>query len=146
MFDGAFPEMSQRLGIPLRWNRSGAMGSLFFSEDPVVDWPSAADASADRFNAFFHGMLERGIHLPPSRFEAWFWSYAHTREDIERTIGIAEDATFRPRARAWPRAPSSIAAAASRARAASAWAASSSSRSCPRLAARASVLRSALRV
>lgn len=91
MFDRAFADLSQRLGIPLQWNRSGAMGSLFFSEDPVVDWPSAAAASQDRFNAFFHGMLERGIHLPPSRFEAWFWSFMHTPEDVERTIRVAED-------------------------------------------------------
>jgi glutamate-1-semialdehyde 2,1-aminomutase len=91
MFDTAFPEMSHRLGIPLRWNRVGAMGSLFFSEDPVVDWPSAAASSEARFNAFFHGMLARGVHLPPSRFEAWFWSYAHTVDDVARTLEIVED-------------------------------------------------------
>ena len=66
------------------------MGSLFFSEGPVVGWSSAADGDESSFNLFFHGMLEAGIHLPPSRFEAWFWSNAHRSEDIERTIEVAE--------------------------------------------------------
>ena len=67
------------------------MGSLFFSEDPVVDWSSAAASDRERFNRFFHGMLDRGIHLPPSPFEAWFWSYAHTPEDVERTLRASEE-------------------------------------------------------
>jgi glutamate-1-semialdehyde 2,1-aminomutase len=79
------------LGVPLRWNRVGAMGSLFFSEAPVTDWPSAAAASGARFRALFHGLLDRGIHLPPSPFEAWFWSYAHTEADVERTIRAVEE-------------------------------------------------------
>jgi glutamate-1-semialdehyde 2,1-aminomutase len=91
MFDEGFGELGQRLGIPLRWNRVGAMGSLFFSEDPVVDWPTAAASHRERFTALFHGFLARGIHLPPSPFEAWFWSYAHTPEDVERTLRAAEE-------------------------------------------------------
>jgi glutamate-1-semialdehyde 2,1-aminomutase len=90
-FDAGFGELGRRLGIPLRWNRVGAMGSLFFSEAPVTGWPSAAAASRERFTALFHGLLGRGIHLPPSPFEAWFWSYAHTPEDVERTLEAAED-------------------------------------------------------
>lgn len=91
MFDHGFADLGQRLGMPLRWNRVGGMGSLFFSGDPVVDWPSAAASDRERFNTFFHGMLERGIHLPPSPFEAWFWSYAHTEDDVERTLKAAEE-------------------------------------------------------
>ena len=91
MFDDGFAELGARLGLPLRWNRAGGMGSLFFSEDPVVDWSSAAASDRERFNRFFHGMLDRGIHLPPSPFEAWFWSYAHTPEDVERTLRAAEE-------------------------------------------------------
>jgi glutamate-1-semialdehyde 2,1-aminomutase len=71
------------------------MGSLFFSEAPVTDWPSASAASRERFTALFHGLLDRGIHLPPSPFEAWFWSFAHTPEDIERTLDAAEDVMTR---------------------------------------------------
>jgi len=91
MLADGFERLGARLGIPLRWNGVGAMGSLFFSEAPVTDWPSAAAASADRFRALFHGLLERGIHLPPSPFEAWFWSYAHTAADVERTLEAVEE-------------------------------------------------------
>jgi glutamate-1-semialdehyde 2,1-aminomutase len=90
MLDEGFADLGARLGVPLRWNRVGAMGSLFFSEQPVVDWPSASASSRARFTALFHGLLERGIHLPPSPFEAWFWSWAHTPGDVERTLEAAE--------------------------------------------------------
>jgi glutamate-1-semialdehyde 2,1-aminomutase len=91
MFDEGFDSLSKRLEVSVRWNRAGGMGSLFFSEDPVVDWPTASASNRERFNRFFHGMLERGIHLPPSPFEAWFWSYAHTPDDVERTLHVAEE-------------------------------------------------------
>jgi glutamate-1-semialdehyde 2,1-aminomutase len=98
MFDGGFADLASRTGAPLRWNRVGGMGSLFFSEDPVTDWPSAAASSRPRFNALFHGLLDEGIHLPPSPFEAWFWSMAHTTSAIERTLAsvakILESAGF----------------------------------------------------
>ncbi len=91
MLDHGFESLSRRLGIPMQWNRAGGMGSLFFSQDPVVDWNTAAASDRDLFNRFFHGMLRRGIHLPPSPFEAWFWSYAHTPDDVERTLAAAEE-------------------------------------------------------
>lgn len=91
VFDHAFLDLADRTGVALRWNRVGAMGSLFFSEDPVTDWSSAAAASGDRFKVLFHAMLERGFHLPPSPFEAWFWSYAHTEEDVRRTVQAVGD-------------------------------------------------------
>jgi glutamate-1-semialdehyde 2,1-aminomutase len=74
----------------MRWNRVGGMGSLFFTDAPVTDWPSVTASSRERFNFLFHGLLEAGIHLPPSPFEAWFWSYAHTPGDVERTLQVAE--------------------------------------------------------
>ena len=89
-FDEGFADMSRRLGIPMRWQRVGGMGSLFFSDAPVTDWPSVAASSRARFNTLFHGLLAEGVHLPPSPFEAWFWSYAHTSEDVERTLRAAE--------------------------------------------------------
>jgi glutamate-1-semialdehyde 2,1-aminomutase len=88
--DAGMTDIGVRLGIPLRWNRVGAMGSLFFSEQPVHDWPSASASSRARFNALFHGLLAADIHLPPSPFEAWFWSYAHTSEDIDRVLSESE--------------------------------------------------------
>jgi glutamate-1-semialdehyde 2,1-aminomutase len=90
IFDEGFAEMADRLGIPMRWQRAGGMGSLFFSEDAVTDWRSVTASSRVRFNALFHGLLEKGVHLPPSPFEAWFWSFAHTADDIERTLEVAE--------------------------------------------------------
>jgi len=86
LFDDGFADLAGRVDVPFCWNRVGGMGSLFFSEAEVVDWRTASASSRARFNALFKGLLERGIHLPPSPFEAWFWSYAHTREDAERTL------------------------------------------------------------
>jgi len=88
--DQGFADLSARLGIPMQWNRVGGMGSLFFNEVPVTDWPTVSASSRARFNFLFHGLLEAGIHLPPSPFEAWFWSYAHTPGDMERTLRAAE--------------------------------------------------------
>jgi glutamate-1-semialdehyde 2,1-aminomutase len=73
------------------WNGVGAMGSLFFTEGPVSDWTSAAAADRDRYGRFFHGMLDRGIYLAPSPFEAWFVSAAHTDAHIERTLTAARE-------------------------------------------------------
>jgi glutamate-1-semialdehyde 2,1-aminomutase len=87
--DEGFAQLAVSTGVPMRWNRVGAMGSLFFSEEPVTDWPSAAASDRRRFEALFHGMLARGIHLPPSPFEAWFWSAAHGAEEIDRTLEAA---------------------------------------------------------
>ena len=86
VLDDGFAALAARSEVALRWNRVGGMGSLFFSEQPVVDWPSASASSRERFNLLFRGLLDRGIHLPPSPFEAWFWSYAHRVEDMERTV------------------------------------------------------------
>jgi len=91
LLDEGLADIDRRLGVPLRWNRVGAMGSIFFSPEPVTDWSSAASASAPRFRALFHALLARGIYLPPSPYEAWFWSDAHSTEDIERTLGAIEE-------------------------------------------------------
>jgi glutamate-1-semialdehyde 2,1-aminomutase len=96
MLDAGFADLGQRLGVSLRWNRVGGMGSLFFNEQPVVDWPSASSSSRRRFNALFHSLLAADIHLPPSPFEAWFWSYAHTSADIERLLEAAESVLADP--------------------------------------------------
>jgi glutamate-1-semialdehyde 2,1-aminomutase len=75
----------------LSWNRVGSMATLFFSAGPVTGWESAGGADRDRFARYFHGMLERGIYLPPSPFEAAFISAAHTDADIDRTVDAAEE-------------------------------------------------------
>jgi len=70
-------------------NRVGSMFTFFFTDRPVTDWESAKQCDTARFGRFFHGMLERGIYLAPSQFEAAFVSAAHTEDDIQKTIAAA---------------------------------------------------------
>ncbi len=91
MFDEGFRTMGDRVGVPMRWNRVGAMGSLFFSADEVVDWPTASTSDKEPFRRIFHGLLDKGVHLPPSPFEAWFWSAAHTADDVGDTLAAIEE-------------------------------------------------------
>jgi len=72
-------------------NRVGSMFTFFFTPDPVTDWESAKRADIARFRQFFHWMLDRGIYLAPSQFEAGFVSAAHTEQDIGRTVDIAQE-------------------------------------------------------
>jgi glutamate-1-semialdehyde 2,1-aminomutase len=75
--------------VPARVQRVGSMLSLFFSAEPVTDYASARRCDTAAFGRFFHGMLERGVYLPPSQFEAWFVSLAHDEKDIARTVEAA---------------------------------------------------------
>ncbi len=70
-------------------NRVGSMFTFFFTEGPVTDYESAKRSDTKRFGNFFQWMLERGIYLAPSQFEAAFLSAAHTDEDINRTLEAA---------------------------------------------------------
>jgi len=74
------------LGLRLSFNRVGSLSTLFFTDLPVVDSVTALTADTHRFGAYFRLMLEQGIYLPPSQFEAMFISSAHTEEDLDRTI------------------------------------------------------------
>ena len=69
--------------------RAGSVLTLFFTRGPVTDFTSAATSDRDRFAVYFHKMLDQGIYLPPSQFEAMFVSLAHGDEEIERTIEAA---------------------------------------------------------
>jgi len=73
-------------------NRVGSMFTFFFTEGPVTDYDSAKRCDTARFGRFFRAMLERGIYLPPSQFEAAFVSAAHSDEDIQQTIAAAREA------------------------------------------------------
>ncbi len=73
-------------------NRVGAMFTWFFADGPVTDWESAKRADTAKFASFHRRMLEQGIYLPPSQFEAAFVSAAHTAEDIARTAQAVERA------------------------------------------------------
>jgi glutamate-1-semialdehyde 2,1-aminomutase len=76
-------------GVPVQVPVAGPLVGLFFSADPVHDHASATAADPRRYAAFFHAMLDRGVALPPSPFEAMFPSLAHSRHDIERTVDLA---------------------------------------------------------
>jgi glutamate-1-semialdehyde 2,1-aminomutase len=67
----------------------GPLMGLFFSESPVTDYDSAKAADGDRYGRFFHQMLDRGVALPPSPFEALFPSLAHPKDELERTADLA---------------------------------------------------------
>jgi glutamate-1-semialdehyde 2,1-aminomutase len=73
-------------GIPYVINHLGSMISIHFSDHPVTDFASAASANNELFKKYFHGMLKRGIYLPPSAFESWFLNNALTKEDLDKTI------------------------------------------------------------
>jgi glutamate-1-semialdehyde 2,1-aminomutase len=79
-------------GIAMCHNRVGSMFTWFFTEGPVTDWTSAANSDTEAFGRFFRAMLESGIYLPPSQFEAAFLSTAHTERDVQQTIAAAKQA------------------------------------------------------
>jgi glutamate-1-semialdehyde 2,1-aminomutase len=79
-------------GVAGQVSRVGSMFTLFFTSEPVRDFASARTCDTQRFNRFFHSMLNDGIYLPPSQFEAAFISAAHSDADIDRTIAAVERA------------------------------------------------------
>jgi glutamate-1-semialdehyde 2,1-aminomutase len=72
-------------------NRIGSMMTWFFTDQPVTDSATAKSSDIKAFGRFFHAMLERGIYLPPSQYEALFVSAAHTEADIARTLDAARE-------------------------------------------------------
>jgi glutamate-1-semialdehyde 2,1-aminomutase len=77
----------EEAGVPHLVNHAGSMFSVFFTtRDEVVDYDGARDQDTGAFRAFFHEMLARGVHLPPSAFEAWFLSAAHDERALERVL------------------------------------------------------------
>jgi glutamate-1-semialdehyde 2,1-aminomutase len=81
-----------RAGVAGSVNRVGSMFTLFFTDQNVIDFTTAKTCITERFNSWFHAMLEVGIYLPPSQFEAAFISTAHSEKDIDRTIEAARSA------------------------------------------------------
>ena len=79
-------------GVALCHNRVGSMFTWFFTKGPVTDWTSAANCDTEAFGRYFRAMLENGIYLPPSQFEAAFMSAAHTEHDVQQTIAAAKRA------------------------------------------------------
>ena len=84
--------VAEEKGIPLSINHTKGMFTLFFTEGPVRDYRTAKMSDTRRFAQFFIEMMEQGIYLPPSQFEAWFISLAHNQKDLDRTIEACEEA------------------------------------------------------
>ena len=82
-------EVASEAGVPLHVNRFGSMVTPFFTNRPVRNYRSATDANTMLYGVFFRSMLRRGVYPPPSQFESWFLSAAHSAHDIERTLDAA---------------------------------------------------------
>lgn len=80
---------AEKFGFNLQFHQIGSMFCLFFSDKPVYDYDSAKQSDVGAFNTFFHAMLEQGVYLAPSQFEAAFMSAAHSDDDIAATIGAS---------------------------------------------------------
>jgi glutamate-1-semialdehyde 2,1-aminomutase len=83
---------AKEAGVPMTSNRAGSMFTFFFTDKRVTDWESAATSDTARFGRFHTAMLDAGVWLPPSQFEAAFLSGAHTDGDVEDTIAAAREA------------------------------------------------------
>ncbi|WP_018931412.1 glutamate-1-semialdehyde 2,1-aminomutase [Gracilibacillus lacisalsi] len=78
--------------VSLQINRAGSMVGVFFADEPVINYETAAKSDTEAFATYYRTMAEEGIFLPPSQFEGLFMSTAHTDDDIEKTIAAAEKA------------------------------------------------------
>ncbi|OGP74021.1 MAG: glutamate-1-semialdehyde-2,1-aminomutase [Deltaproteobacteria bacterium RBG_16_49_23] len=85
-------ESAEEQGVPVSINRATGMFTLFFTGGTVRDYFSAKTSDTKRFAKFFTEMLDQGIYLPPSQFEAWFISLAHTQKDLDKTIEACDTA------------------------------------------------------
>ena len=92
MLAAGLADAARVAAVPLQVNALGSLLTPFFIASPVRDYASALRSNTAAYAAFFRGMLNRGIYPPPSQFEAWFLSAAHTDRDIRKTIVAARDA------------------------------------------------------
>ena len=77
--------------VPAIINRACGLMTVFFTSKQVTDMDSASATDREAFGAFFHGMVDNGVYLPPSQFEAWFVSTAHSASDIEKTLDAVKN-------------------------------------------------------
>jgi glutamate-1-semialdehyde 2,1-aminomutase len=89
---GALAQAAERAEIPVTINRAGSMLTVFFTEGPVTDYAGASQSDTGRYARFHRAMLNRGVYLAPSQFEAAFLSLAHSEDDVEETAEAAADA------------------------------------------------------
>jgi glutamate-1-semialdehyde 2,1-aminomutase len=89
---GGLADAARSAGVPLQVNAFGSLLTPFFTDGAVRDYQSAIKANTERYARFFRGVMARGIYPPPSQFEAWFLSAAHTARDVDKTIAVAREA------------------------------------------------------
>jgi glutamate-1-semialdehyde 2,1-aminomutase len=82
-------EAAKSAGVPVTFNRCGSMFCGYFSSQPVHNLADAMHSDRARFAKYFHGMLDEGIYLAPSQFEAGFMSAAHSAADVDQTVRAA---------------------------------------------------------
>src|SRR5436309_110282 len=85
-------EAAGDMGVPLQVQGVTGLVTPFFSTAPVRDFTDAASCDVEAYGSWCRGLLQRGVYPPPSQFEAWFPSLAHTDEDVERTVAAAREA------------------------------------------------------
>jgi glutamate-1-semialdehyde 2,1-aminomutase len=90
-FFGELKQLAGQAQIPCQVNHVGSLGCLFFTEQPVYDYASAQTSDTVRYTAYFRHMMDRGILLAPSQFEAVFLSSAHSDADLDRTLEAVRD-------------------------------------------------------
>ena len=78
--------------VPVQVCHTTGLLTVFFNEEPVRDYEDAKRCDTERYAAFCRAMLDRGVYLPPSQFEAWFPSLAHGDAEVERTLAAAREA------------------------------------------------------
>ena len=84
-------QANKNSSLPIKINRVGSMLTVFFSENPVTDTTTALASNAKLFSKFFHGMLKRGIYLPPSQYEAAFLSTTHDDLILQKIVSAASE-------------------------------------------------------
>ena len=91
LLEAGMRDAAKRAGVSVVFNRCGSMFCGYFTSEPVWNLADAMKANRERFKQFFHGMLDAGIYLAPSQFEAGFLSTAHSEADIEKTVSAAAE-------------------------------------------------------
>jgi len=92
MLAAGLAQAAREAGVAVQVNAFGSLLTPFFTSTPVRDYQSALAANTTAYGAFFRGMLKRGVYPPPSQFEAWFLSAAHTDLHVRKTIAAARNA------------------------------------------------------
>lgn len=92
MLEAGLNDAAKDAGVPVTINRVGSIMSCFFTDKPVINFADVQSTDIKQFKRFFTEMLKQGIYLAPSAYEAMFVSFAHTKQDIEKTIEAAQKA------------------------------------------------------